>query len=181
MGDHAAGHPHRYFSVDASCSTCDLRYDQSLSAAVPAVVGTLHTLLPGSDAFASFQYRSYFRSSSAMAFFTSKNGTGISVAALGSGRVYHTLTGRDTVQESILYADGSCVCLCGVSVRLDLFDLILFVKQIAEPEAMQEDGPGDVDPQKEEEYGTDAAIDTRICMIVHDIEDKAAFGEIPDE
>ena len=181
MGDYAAGHPHRYFSLDASCSTCDLWYDQSLSAAISAVVGTLYTLLSGSDVFASFPYRSYFRSSSAMALLASKNGTGISVAALGSSRVYHTLTGCDTLQESILYADGSCVCLCGVSVRLDLFDLILFVKQIAEPEAMQEDGPGDVDPQKEEEYGTDAAIDGSVGLVVHDIEDKAAFGEIPDE
>jgi hypothetical protein len=46
---------------------------------------------------------------------------------------------------------------------------------------MQEDRPGDVDPQKEEEYGTDASINGSIGLVVHDIEDKAAFGEIPDK
>jgi hypothetical protein len=46
---------------------------------------------------------------------------------------------------------------------------------------MQEDRPGDIDPEKKEKKGTDTAIDTGIGLVVDDIKDKATLGEVPDQ
>jgi hypothetical protein len=66
-------------------------------------------------------------------------------------------------------------------VPLDLFYFVFFVQEITESQTMQEYGPGDVDPEQEKEYGTDASIDRSIGFVVYDIKDKTAFGEIPDQ
>ena len=181
MADHTPDHSRRHLSFDASCGTYGLRYDQPMPALIPAVVGSFHSLLSCGDASASFQYREYFRSCPALAFLASRNGTGTSVAALGCNRVYHAFVCRYTVQNGILSTDRISFHICFVPVRLDLFDLIILVQQIAETKTVQEDRPGDIDPEEEEEYGTDTAVDGSIGLVVHDIEDKAAFGEIPDQ
>jgi len=46
---------------------------------------------------------------------------------------------------------------------------------------VEEDGPGDVDPEEEEEQGAQSAVDAGVGAVVEDVKKKAAFGQIPDD
>ena len=46
---------------------------------------------------------------------------------------------------------------------------------------MQKNCPGDVNPQEEEEQGTQSSVDTAIRVIVECVEEKGTFSQIPDK
>jgi len=82
-------------------------------------------------------------------------------------------------QKSFLWNTGCFNILCQYPVCrgsiLDLVDLYSFVQQIAKTQSMQKDCPGDIDPEQKEKYGTDTSVHRGIGLVVHNIENEAAF------